>query len=137
MGGISSGFTPTIFTMVDQAGNPRVEGWIQWEFQQNYSSGGISLSVSGAVPTLSGQKDFGNYFRFVYDILVNPVRQVASVAAPYTPMVNPETLNHAVASGYPLIQLFAPTGSGVWTPSELADSTAVSGLRVKMLVIGY
>lgn len=146
MPGISSGKTPVIYSFKDQAGNNRVAGWIDFEFQEAYASGGVSLSVSGAVPTLSGQKDVGQYFRHIEDIIANPAPGSYN-AGMYLAAVNPTTIPHNVASGYPLLQLFsvvsgtnqAASGElpGTIPLGEIADATAVSGTRVKLHIIGY
>ena len=134
MGGISSGSVPTVFTVTDLQGNQRLIGWLQWEFRETYASGGISLSVSGNSPSLSGQKDFGQYFRYVQDIIVQPISKGLSV--PTQMAINPLSIPGAVASGAPLLQAYVPATSGVWAPAE-QTAVAMSGVQVKLVVLGY
>lgn len=143
MGGIASGTIPEVFTVKDINGNVRTFGMMMWQFQENYASGGISLSLSGATPTLSGQKDVGRYFRSITDVFAQANPQFVSGYL-FRPVINPATIglgvasgiSPAVKSGYPTLMLFNTVVSGV-SDLEVPDATAVSGATAKLFIIGY
>jgi len=105
-----------VYTIVDEAGNPRTTGWFDFEFRENYLGGGIAADLSP-------------YFRSITEMMT----RIASGATLYNPVPNETTfstptstlikLMHGGASGHPMF--------------ELASGTAVSGTRAKLLVIGY
>ena len=147
-----------VYTLIDQAGNPRTQGWFDFEFQENYVTGGVYADLSP-------------HFSVVRDVRL----QFASGALHYTPEVNLSTLGTPASV---LIQLFwvgsgvitvnsgmaisvlsgAAMLSGLWTTNaasgflqanvsgfthgakaltEVANATAVSGSRARLLVMGY
>ena len=142
-----------VYTLLDVGGNPRVEGWFIWEFQENYVTGGVAANLS-------------EYFRRVEQMLVSPV----SGATYFQPRVHDTSIPGDPRSG--LIQLWGvASGAGVsiasgiqgfvsgqllsgnisgqvyfalfsgrlaaqTTFAEIADATAVSGTRVRIFALG-
>jgi len=145
-----------VYTLIDQGGNPRKEGWFLWEFREDYSGGGITIDV-------------GNYFRHVEQMLVNP----ASGAIDYLPKANDASLPGVVQSGSPRIELWTVVSgvintsgqnitvlsgqtqiasgyTDIWSGrltqqsyapargfDELASGIAVSGVRARVFALGH
>jgi hypothetical protein len=139
MGDIVSGMTPYVWTAEQLDGTLHTEAWLQWEFLESYASGGISIICSAGGTPLSGAKDVAGFFKYVKDMQVTPVRSLLggpASGAIFMLAPNPATLDHAVASGYPLMQAYLPTASGIWGPGE-AGAIAMSGVTVRLHIIGY
>ena len=140
-----------VYTVKDEAGNPRTTGWFEVEFRENYVAGGIGVNLSP-------------YFRVIRDVFPRFV----SGALHYFPEVDPSAMDPAstriqltwigsglVASGFCTIASGQPLISGVWyTPllsgnvhlghvapprafNEIDDGTPVSGVRTRLLALGF
>lgn len=106
-----------VYTLRDQGGNARTEGWFLWEFRDIYSAGGIVADLS-------------SYFRFIEKIQTTPASGVLQeITAPS------ETDLPDAGGNSARILVLRQGGSGT-ALSEISAFT-VSGARVNLHVIGY
>ena len=119
-----------VYTTVDQAGNPRTEGWFLVEYQElTYATGGGGLDLSGT-----------------YTFIDTVHTESASGAFTFLPRANDVDLPASTQSGANSVtslrlQEFIGAASGTVGAAsgftELANGTAISGTRMRLHVVGY
>ena len=100
-----------VYTMKDEAGNPRTIGWFEVGFTGNYVTGGMSVDLSP-------------YFRHISDIYARP----ASVANSNLDLVPDET-----TFGTPASVSIRMASAG----AEAATTVALDATRVRLQVLGF
>jgi len=111
-----------VYTVVDQGGSPRTEGWFLFDHSQlTYMQGGTGVDLSGS-------------FAHVEQVSTS----IASGVFRFPGYVNHADLPTTSGQAASLrIQQLSPGNSGVITQVELASGTAMSGSRTQLHVIGY
>ena len=99
------------YVVKDEAGNPRTIGWFEYEFQEDYATGGVHANLSP-------------FFRQISDVYARPA---SGALSHLVPVPNEATFGTPASVGIKLLS------GGV----EIAAGTPVSGTRARLQVLGF
>lgn len=134
-----------VYTLLDQAGNPRTEAWLTLQYGEEYANGGVSFDLSPYFRRIDHIATFpmsGGTTRS--EILPAVATQSVASGTRVTPIPRFEDYGTPVSARFELAALHRGLTSGIWSgavsverPLVSGPAAAISGIRFGARAIGY